>query len=353
MNMKKILDWIRINEDSYLYWFLNKTVHVLCRLINKPISEAGFLEFYLQPLYEDRYSNERIERAIDNANKRFPNVESIFLLTDRKKSFVDLRVTLVEMSDIYDVINENLDSITIFVWAFNSDEKAVNTVNILNAYDNVYYFGAHCLYPPTRYLHTNDYAKKSITKSFETLEKGGTSVLYLGDSENLLQCVEDTSRLDGDYVEIGVYKGKSALVALDYMRLTHDDRRCYFFDLFEGFNQESSKISSDALYYNTHSDTSIEGVKDLLKKYENIDVQKLDIVQEELPEKIENISFAHIDVDIYEAVLASMLKVDGKLLNGGIMAIEDYGHTPLIIGAIAAVKEFLSQTSSYYTSIYL
>ena len=58
-------------------------------------------------------------------------------------------------------------------------------------------------------------------------------------------------------------------------------------------------------------------------------------------QEVESICFANIDVDIYDAVKEALLKVDKKLVQNGMILVEDAGHTPWLMGAKVALEEFL------------
>lgn len=219
---------------------------------------------------------------------------------------------------------------------------------------NTYYFGADSLYPTTRFMFFNDSAKEVLIKSSSISQQKINQYFYLGDYENLTQALHFTKYLKGDYLEIGVYKGKSALVALGYMSRQKTNKHAYLVDLFDGFVNKTSKTSPDAMYYNTHKDTSMAQVKSLLKKYKNKTLLKLDIIENPLPKQIKKVAVANIDVDIYEAVAASLKKIHPRLVVGGVMICEDFGHTPLIAGAMLAVNQFLeSSPGKKYTAAYM
>ena len=69
--------------------------------------------------------------------------------------------------------------------------------------------------------------------------------------------------------------------------------------------------------------------------------------------KIENISVANIDVDLYDAVKSALYRVKDKIVKNGIIIAEDYGHTPALIGAQKAVGEFLEEYPDEFLPIYL
>ncbi len=63
---------------------------------------------------------------------------------------------------------------------------------------------------------------------------------------------------------------------------------------------------------------------------------------------------ANIDVDLYEAVRIALFKVAPKIVRGGIMIVEDPGHTPSLIGSRVALAEFLeSSEASPFLPVYM
>ena len=60
-----------------------------------------------------------------------------------------------------------------------------------------------------------------------------------------------------------------------------------------------------------------------------------------MPDKIEKIVVANIDVDILDATRDALNKVDEKMVKGGIIICEDPTSTPGLIGAFYAMVKFL------------
>ena len=80
---------------------------------------------------------------------------------------------------------------------------------------------------------------------------------------------------------------------------------------------------------------------------------KANIIKDKLPEEISLIAACNIDVDMYDAVKAALYQVKDKLVPNGIIIQEDYGHTPLLVGAQKAVQEFLQENPDMFTAIYM
>ena len=66
-----------------------------------------------------------------------------------------------------------------------------------------------------------------------------------------------------------------------------------------------------------------------------------------------DIAVCNIDVDMLEAVEAALEKVRPKMVSGGIIIAEDFGHTPALLGAQYAVLKFLDLYKNEFYSMYL
>jgi macrocin-O-methyltransferase TylF-like protien len=228
------------------------------------------------------------------------------------------------------------------ILACNSDELALQAIALVRCRKNMTYYGADRVAPTARYFHRNEIARK-VLKDAASL---GLDKFDLSDFENIIQAIDASRPVAGDYLEIGVYKGSSAYVALDYMQRAGVKRRCFFLDTFSGFDYAEAKTSSDAAWQNTHGEATYEGAKSFLSRFQvPHEVIKANIVTDPLPASITAVALCNIDVDMYEAVLAALNKVAPLVSAGGIIIAEDQGHTPLLLGAYAAVTEFLESTA--------
>lgn len=164
--------------------------------------------------------------------------------------------------------------------------------------------------------------------------------------ENLCQALEYTKDLEGEYVEIGVYKGGSAYTAMMYCQLNSINRKFYLFDTFDGFNYEESRKSSDISWKNTHKlfgvNETIEYLSETFHEFEGIySLIPSNIINDYLPEEIKKIVVANIDVDLYEATYTALEKVSKLMVEGGIIICEDPKSTPKLYGAYYAMEKFL------------
>ena len=114
-------------------------------------------------------------------------------------------------------------------------------------------------------------------------------------------------------------------------------------DTFEGFNYETSKNSGDIVWNDTHFiNKDIQGyIKETFKEFNNYELIKRNIIEDNIPDKIKKISLANIDVDLQEATYEALIKVSKRLSLNGIIMCEDPVHTPFNYGAKYAMEKFL------------
>ena len=140
---------------------------------------------------------------------------------------------------------------------------------------------------------------------------------------------------------------------MQYLYDANISRSCYFFDVFNGFVYDSAYTSADRLWLGTHQSHGIEAVKNRLSRFHaperglSVTVEKLNIITDELPLKLEKIAVANVDVDMFEAVLASLNKLAPLMKKSGIIIVEDPGHTPGLIGARVAFERFLRNNNNF------
>jgi hypothetical protein len=189
------------------------------------------------------------------------------------------------------------------------------------------------------------------------------SHLNMAVHENICEALAITAGLNGDYLEIGVYKGGTLLTAINYLSQLSQvknlpPRKVFGLDTFEGFNYEQAQQSSDKMWFGTHNllgkSETISYVADTLaNKVVDFKLDAVNICSDPIPQSIKSISVAYVDVDIYDATLASLKAVDPLLQKGGIIICEDPTSTPALYGAYLAMEQFLeSSTGSRYTKIF-
>lgn len=152
----------------------------------------------------------------------------------------------------------------------------------------------------------------------------------------------------GDIVEVGVYKGGS-MIAM--MKAERDEKRTYWlYDTFEGMT-EPSEFDKD---YNGYSaerlmsqnpdvkcEAPLADVKRAIEEHTKVPVNRIrymvgDIRQARtFPDKI---VILRLDTDFYDSTAFELEHFYPRVVAGGIVIIDDYGHWQ---GARKAVDEFL------------
>ncbi len=193
---------------------------------------------------------------------------------------------------------------------------------------------------------------KHTQATFDVLVQGNGLYFDWRDFENICQVISQTRDIPGMYVEIGTYRGDSAQAALEYMRQARIEREAYFFDTYEGFSFDAAHMSTDVSWTGTHGDTSKDLVEQRLIRYKNANFIKANIIEDNLPLEINAIAVCNIDVDMYEAIEAALIKVSPMMSPGGVIMVEDFGHTPNLLGAQLAVHEFAEAHRHEFLSIY-
>ena len=168
--------------------------------------------------------------------------------------------------------------------------------------------------------------------------------------------IRDTG-VPGDFVEAGVWRGGSSIVAKRIL----SDRKFFLFDTYQGMTEpskfdfrvgnsdaESTKskwIQSQKEDHNAWVFAPIHEVKDNFARFGLLDdlivfVQgdvAITLHKEEVPSEI---SLLRLDTDFYESTLVELEVLWPRLVVGGILILDDYGHWD---GARRAVDEYFSQ----------
>ncbi len=131
-------------------------------------------------------------------------------------------------------------------------------------------------------------------------------------------------QITGDYIEFGIYKGKSIYHSFKVAKKLDIQKNILFWglDSFEGFPVENHNF-----YKNDNFKTSYTKTKNQFKNFKEIKVIK-GFFKESLRTQelvnIKNISFAFIDCDIFESTIDIFDYLKPRLTNGSFIMIDDY-----------------------------
>lgn len=164
------------------------------------------------------------------------------------------------------------------------------------------------------------------------------------------------NKIEGAVVETGVFKGASlAFVARQLRSLDDMDRKIYLYDTFEGWPEPGrGDTVCGAALEQTKVEKIHEGIKPTLEEVranvlrtgypaENFVFVK-GKVEDTLPGTMpEKIALLRIDTDWHESVYHSLKHLFPRLVRGGVLIVDDYGHWQ---GAKDAVDQYFSETKT-------
>ena len=147
--------------------------------------------------------------------------------------------------------------------------------------------------------------------------------------------------IEGDIVELGVYKGYTAKLFHHYM----PERKLHLFDTFEGFSERSVAAESENTGHKISgahfSDTSLDAVQNYIsQKNDNVFFYK-GYFPETIPENFGDIKFAfvHLDADLYEPIFEGLKFFYPRMTQNGMIVVHDFNAWP---GARKAVDDFFA-----------
>lgn len=174
-------------------------------------------------------------------------------------------------------------------------------------------------------------------KNDQVSEKETAKIIELASS-----CLD----LEGDYVEMGCYKGDTSLLLADILK--EFDKELWIYDSFEGLPEKCEEdesvlgkdFKSGALFV-----TKREVKQRFLRANLPLPVIKKawfkDLKSDDLPGKI---AFAFLDGDFYESIKDSLRLVVPKMVKDGVLVVHDYSN-PALPGVSKAVDEYASGKS--------
>ncbi len=168
------------------------------------------------------------------------------------------------------------------------------------------------------------------------------------------------NNISGDMVECGVWRGGSMMIIAEMLkRLGDTTRDLYLYDTFEGMTEPTEKDkqfdgrSAGELFDEITKKNGpwcyadMDGVSQNLSKtgYPDSKIKLIKgKVEETIPSVIpEEIALLRLDTDWYESTLHELEYLYPRLVLGGVLIVDDYGHWQ---GAKAATDEYFSRLAT-------
>jgi O-methyltransferase len=178
---------------------------------------------------------------------------------------------------------------------------------------------------------------------------------------SLIRAIEylNINNIEGDIVECGVWKGGSiGACLLTLIKLNKLDSKIWLYDTFEGMNEPTNfdlDIDGNLAFERMQNEdiesswlwakAELEVVKENVNMYEypkeNITYVKGVVEETLLTNQIPNkIALLRLDTDWYESTKIELEILYSRLVPGGVLIIDDYGHWG---GCRKAVDEFFGK----------
>lgn len=196
----------------------------------------------------------------------------------------------------------------------------------------------------------NFYSPWLADSAFHRVKKIIRDYTFLDDYKlyEIWKAVEQVKHLEGDILEVGVWRGGSGCLIAKKCRLEKIPSTVYLCDTFEGLVKATEKDSN--YHGGEHADTSVELVSNLMRQ-EGLSNTKIlkGIFPDDTASQIPSQKFrlAHIDVDIYQGAKETFNWLWPKLIPGGIVIFDDYGGL-LTDGVTKMVNEVASGTDRVF-----
>ena len=168
------------------------------------------------------------------------------------------------------------------------------------------------------------------------------------ETEKILELARKCLSVEGDFVELGCYKGDTSLLLASLLvenPVENSAKRLWIYDSFEGLPEKGSEDDS-ALGVDFKKGELLVTKREVKERFLRaglpVPVMKKawfsDLIVADLPERI---ALAFLDGDLYESIKDSLRLVEPKMNERGIIIVHDYNN-PALPGVAKAVDEWLT-----------
>ncbi len=165
------------------------------------------------------------------------------------------------------------------------------------------------------------------------------------ETAEILKLAREALVLDGDFVELGCYKGDTSLMLAEILKDASEEgvKKLWIYDSFEGLpgkGFEDESVLGEDFQGGELFVTKREVKERFLRAGLPVPVIKKgwfsELTADDMPEKI---AFAFLDGDFYESIRDSLRLVSERMVDGGIIIVHDYSN-PALPGVKKAIDEW-------------
>lgn len=174
----------------------------------------------------------------------------------------------------------------------------------------------------------------STIKRVNSLQKEMNLCMGFHETQEFINIVGASLKIEGDMAEVGAYKGGSAyLICEEEVR---GEKTIHLFDTWEGHPEP--ELADDPKYYKGKCLSTLEEIKENLKEFKNILYYKGLFPSSARFISDIKFSFVHLDGDLYQQAKTGLEFFYPRMNKGGIIVVADY---PRLSGVKKATEEFL------------
>lgn len=156
-------------------------------------------------------------------------------------------------------------------------------------------------------------------------------LLTFTESMQLYELAKSAVKIEGDFAEVGIYRGGSAKVIASVKK----GKKLHLFDTFEGLPKTTKE---DRYFDQGEYSASLEDVKKFLSDYDNVYFYKGIFPRSAKKINKTKYAFVHLDVDLYRSTKESLEYFYPKMSKGGVIVSHDF---PSSVGVKQAFDEFM------------
>lgn len=177
------------------------------------------------------------------------------------------------------------------------------------------------------------------------------------ETTEILRLAEQCSALEGDFVELGCYRGDTSVLLGKLLAKTDQNsaKHLWIYDSFAGLPAKTTEDSSGA-GRNFQEGELLVTKREVVQKIRraglhNVIIKKAwfdQLTDSDLPSRI---AFAFLDGDLYASIKTGLKLVVPRLTEQGIIIVHDYNN-PELPGSARAVDEFLRSHSQFRLQVH-